>query len=175
MSDIAALFDKALDNARVAAERVTFPIRLAEKDAIQAKFSSPCRINPFDVPLAEKVAFLKEMDEKLNQPGVLQRVSELIFMRKQSFHGSGSETECHHGSILTPVSTKMTRGRPAKCPLTGKVTRLNRSTGSLSVNARIVRGDEPGAIATLSKRGSIAILPPGLYLQTHEQSVMPQS
>ena len=62
LGDLAGLFDKALDNARVAAERVTFPIRLAEKDAIEAKFASPCQINPFEVPLADKVAFLKEMD-----------------------------------------------------------------------------------------------------------------
>lgn len=34
ISNLAAVFDRALDNARVAAERVTFPIRLAEKDAI---------------------------------------------------------------------------------------------------------------------------------------------
>src|SRR5512136_1716764 len=36
LSDLATLFDKAFDNARVAAERVTFPVRLAEKDALQA-------------------------------------------------------------------------------------------------------------------------------------------
>ena len=83
LSDLAALFDKAFDNARVAAERVTFPVRLAEKDAIQAKFESPCAINPFEVPLADKVAFLKEMDEKLNQEGVFQRVCDMTFMRKQ--------------------------------------------------------------------------------------------
>ena len=43
LSDVDALFDKAFDNSRVAAERVTFPVRLAEKDAIQAAFESPCR------------------------------------------------------------------------------------------------------------------------------------
>ena len=55
LSSLSGLFDKAFDNARVAAERVTFPVRLAEKDAIQAEFTSPCQINPFDVPLAEIV------------------------------------------------------------------------------------------------------------------------
>jgi TldD protein len=83
VSSLSALYDKAFDNARIAAERVTFPIRLAEKDIIQAKFESPCKINPFDVPLAEKVAFLKDMDEKLNQAGVFQRFSSLAFVRKQ--------------------------------------------------------------------------------------------
>ena len=47
LSNLAALFDKAFDNARVAAERVTFPVRLAEKDAIQATFNSPNQIDPF--------------------------------------------------------------------------------------------------------------------------------
>ena len=83
LSDLGNLFDRAIDNARAAAERVTFPVRLAEKDAIQARFESPCRINPFEVPLADKVAFLQGMDQKLNQPGVVQRICELDFVRKQ--------------------------------------------------------------------------------------------
>ena len=73
-----------MDNARVAAERVTFPVRLAEKDTIQASFESPSRIDPFEIPLADKVAFLKEMDGKLDQKGVFQRVSSLTFVRKQT-------------------------------------------------------------------------------------------
>jgi TldD protein len=95
LSDLAGLYDKALDNARMAAERVTFPIRLAEKDAIEAKFASPCEINPFEIPLADKVAFLKEMDEKLNQAGVFQRLSQLDFIRKQIIFvdSEGSEIE----------------------------------------------------------------------------------
>ena len=83
VSNIGALFNKAFDNARIAAERVTFPIRLAEKESIQASFNSPNRIDPFTVSLADKISFLKEMDEKLNQLRVAQRVCELIFMRKQ--------------------------------------------------------------------------------------------
>jgi TldD protein len=83
MGNLAGLFDKAFENALVAAERVTFPIRLAEKDAIQARFESPSHINPFEVPLADKVAFLKEMDAQLDQKGVFQRVSSLTFVRKQ--------------------------------------------------------------------------------------------
>jgi TldD protein len=95
LSNLASIFDQALDNARVAAERVTFPVRLAEKDAIQARFESPCRINPFDVPLADKVAFLKELDASLNQEGVSQRMSNLYFTRKQIvfMDSEGSEIE----------------------------------------------------------------------------------
>src|SRR5512134_1980166 len=77
MANLTGIFDKALDNARMAAERVTFPVRLAEKDAIQDSFTSPSQINPFEVSLAEKVSFLKEVDEKLDKPGVFQRFSSL--------------------------------------------------------------------------------------------------
>jgi len=94
-SVLAALFDRALDNARVASQRVTFPVRLADKEPLQARFASPCQINPFKVPLAEKVAFLKEMDEQLNQEGVLQRIGDLTFMQKQIvfLDSEGSEVE----------------------------------------------------------------------------------
>jgi TldD protein len=95
LSDVPALFSKALDNARAASDRVTFPVRLAAKEAVQAQFTSPCRINPFEVPVADKVAFLKEMDEKLDQEGVFQRVADLSFIRKQILFldSEGSEIE----------------------------------------------------------------------------------
>ncbi|HSM25671.1 MAG TPA: DNA gyrase modulator, partial [Anaerolineaceae bacterium] len=83
LNDLSNIFEKALVNAKVAAERVTFPVRLAEKDAVMATFKSPNRIDPFSVTLEEKIDFLKTMDEKLNQPGVVQRVSEMMFMKKQ--------------------------------------------------------------------------------------------
>ena len=81
LSDLTTLFDKAFDNARVAAERVTFPVRLSEKDAICDTFSSPNRIDPFEVPLQDKVEFLRKMDEALNQAGVMQRMADLTFVR----------------------------------------------------------------------------------------------
>ena len=95
LSDLGALYDKAFDNARIASERVTFPVRLAEKDAIEAQFESPCQVNPFDISLADKVAFLKTMDEKMDQTGVEQRTCDLNFMRKQIvfMDSEGSEIE----------------------------------------------------------------------------------
>jgi len=90
-----AIFAKAFDNARIAAERVTFPVRLAEKDAITDSFTSPNQIDPFEVGLDEKVSFLKKMDEALNQKGVAQRMSWVEFVRKQIIFmdSEGSEIE----------------------------------------------------------------------------------
>jgi len=95
LSNPDAIFNKAFDNARIASERVTFPIRLAEKEAVIGSFNSPNQIDPFTVGLDEKVAFLQKIDAALNQPGVVQRISMLQFVRKQIIFmdSEGSEIE----------------------------------------------------------------------------------
>ena len=40
LGDLPGLFGKALDNAKAASQRVTFPVRLADKEAVQAQFAS---------------------------------------------------------------------------------------------------------------------------------------
>ena len=105
LSNLPALFDKALDNARAASQRVTFPVRLADKKAVQAEFASPCQVNPFQVPFAEKVAFMQEMDQRLDQAGVFQRIAELTFVRKQIVFvdSEGSEIE----KLITDVFAQL--------------------------------------------------------------------
>jgi TldD protein len=180
LGNVAGLFDKAFDNARVAAERVTFPVRLAEKDALQAKFESPCRINPFDVPLAEKIAFLKEMDEKMNQEGVFQRASDLTFVRKQIVFvdSEGSEIE----KLITEVfSSLQVAGLDDQGEMFERKYRLDRQGDSrgwesidrqlFSENAeRIVREmNQVRAAEVCPKEDRSVILLPGImFLQTHE-------
>ncbi len=180
LSDLPALFDKALDNARSAAQRVTFPIRLAEKDAIQARFESPCRINPFEVPLADKVAFLKAMDDQMNQPGVFQRRADLTFMRKQIvfIDSEGSEIE----KLITEVfSTLEVDGLDENGVSHERKFHLNRrgdsrgwesiDTQLFSENAeRIVREmNQILAAEPCPKEDRDVILLPGImFLQTHE-------
>jgi len=95
LSNPDAIFERAFDNARIASERVTFPIRLAEKEAIVGSFNSPNHIDPFTVGLDQKVAFLQKMDAALNQTGVIQRFGMLEFVRKQIIFldSEGSEIE----------------------------------------------------------------------------------
>lgn len=81
LGSIAATFDKALSNARAAAQRTARPIRLADKKVHHAQFSSPCRKDPLTVPVEDQVAFLREMDQALHQTGVEQR---LMFLETQS-------------------------------------------------------------------------------------------
>jgi TldD protein len=180
LSDLTALFDKAFDNARVAAERVTFPVRLAEKDAIQAKFESPCGINPFEIPLAEKVAFLKDMDAKLNQSGVFQRVCDLAFVRKQIVFvdSEGSQIEKLITEVFSTLQVSGLDENGETYERTFKPVRSGNTRGwetidpqLFSENAeRIVR--EMNQVRTAEEcpkeDRSVILLPGIMYLQTHE-------
>jgi TldD protein len=180
LSDLGALFDKAFDNARIAAERVTFPIRLAEKDAIQDQFTSPCQIDPFEVSLADKVAFLKAMDEKLNQPGVFQRVSELNFVRKQivfvDSEGSHIEKRITEVFPKLEVSGLDDQGMMHERKYRPSMNALSRGWETLDLasfteNAeRIV--SELSSILTAEpcpkEERSVILMPSMMFLQTHE-------
>ena len=181
LSDLDGLYDRALDNARMAAERVTFPVRLAEKDVIQAKFESPSQINPFEVPLAEKVAFLQEMDAKLNQTGVFLRISDLEFVHKQIIFvdSEGSEIE----KVITEVFSSLgVRGTDDKGESHQRSFNLGRHGSStrgwesldrqyFSENAeRIVKelNQVLAAEACPKDDRSVILLPGIMFLQTHE-------
>ena len=180
VSNVSALFDKAFDNARIAAERVTFPIRLAEKEAIQGTFSSPNRINPFSIPLADKVAFLKELDEKLNKPGVAQRVSEVIFMRKQIVYldSEGSEIEKNIIEVFPSVEVMGIDAQGESHSRKFKPARLSDTRGWETLDMqvfcenteRIVREMNEVLVAEDCPKDdrSVILLPGIMYLQTHE-------
>ena len=180
LADLDTLFDKALDNARIASERVTFPIRLAEKDAIQDSFSSPNKINPFDIPLEEKVDFLKRVDQALNQPGVMQRVSFFRFDNRQQVYidSEGSEIEKNIINVFTqirvmgmdkdggmqsrsyfPGRTGMTRGWESleEADFMGNADRIVKE-----LNQLLVAPDCP------KDKMSVILMPDIMFLQVHE-------
>ena len=180
LADLDTLFDKALDNARIASERVTFPIRLAEKDAIQDSFSSPNKINPFDIPLEEKVDFLKRVDQAMNQPGVMQRVSFFRFDNRQQVYidSEGSEIEKNIINVFTqirvmgmdkdggmqsrsyfPGRTGMTRGWESleEADFMGNAERIVKE-----LNQLLVAPDCP------KEKMSVILMPDIMFLQVHE-------
>jgi TldD protein len=180
MSNLSAVFDNALDNARAAAERVTFPVRLAEKDAVQAAFTSPCEIDPFDVSLSEKVEFLKEMDAALEQPGVFQRIGNLTFMRKQInfLDSEGSEIEKHITEVFAQIGVIGVDAAGATHERSFRLGRRGATRGWESIDPayfaenaeRIVRelNQVLQARACPVDDRSVILLPGIMYLQTHE-------
>jgi len=180
LSDLPALYDRAFDNARAAAERVTFPIRLAEKDAITDKFESPNKINPFEVPLSEKVDFLKAMDEKLNQKGITQRVIDLTFIRKQAIFvdSEGSEIEKLITEVFAGLQVNGEDKDGANHERKFKLGQHGTTRGWESIDIgyfaenaeRIVREINEVLVADPCPKEdrSVILLPGIMYLQTHE-------
>ena len=180
LGGLAGLFDQAFDNARVAAERVTFPVRLAEKEAIQARFESPCRINPFEVPLEDKVAFLKELDMKLDQKGVFQRICSLNFVRKQVvfLDSEGSQIEKLITEVFAGLQVNGLDDHGETFERTFRPGRHGLSRGWESLDQpffaenaeRIVRELNQVLAAEVCPREqcSVILLPGIMYLQTHE-------
>lgn len=181
LGNLPALYDKALDNAKAAAKRVTFPIRLAEKDAIQAEFESPCKIDPFEVPLGDKVNFLKKMDAKMNKEGVTQRVCDLTFTRKKivfvDSEGSQIEKRISEVFSLMQVSGVDDQGanheRKFKLWQMGKPTRGWESIDEalFNENAERIVGEMKQVLTAKTCPAddrSVILLPSIMYLQTHE-------
>lgn len=180
LSDLPALFDKALDNARAASQRVTFPVRLAEKDAVQAQYTSPNRINPFDVPLADQVGFLSEMDTRLNQAGVFQRYSTLNFMRKQIVFvdSEGSQIEKNITEVFAHLGVMGLDSEGEMHERTFKLNRRGDTRGWESIDPAYFAQNAERIVAELNQLltadpcpkedRSVILLPGIMYLQTHE-------
>ena len=181
LSDLPGLFGKALDNAKAASQRVTFPVRLADKEAVQAEFTSPCQVNPFQVPFADKVGLLKEMDGKLDQEGVFQRIAHLTFVRKQivfvDSEGSGIEkliTNVFAGlEVLGQDAQGETHERKFALGRDGTLSRgwesIDREIFAENAD-RIVRELNEVLVAEQCPKDerAVILLPGIMWLQTHE-------
>lgn len=180
LGNLPAIFDKAFDNARIAAQRVTFPVRLAEKDAIQAQFSSPNRVNPFRIPLSEKVAFLSEMDERLNQEGVFQRLVTLYFIRKQIvfLDSEGSQIEKNITEVFGGLDVTGVDAQGATHERSFVLDRQGDSRGWESVDRELFAASADRIVQELNQilvaeecpkdNRAVILLPGMMYLQTHE-------
>jgi len=180
LSNPEAIFDKAFDNARVASERVTFPIRLAEKEAIVGSFNSPNQIDPFTIGLDQKVAFLQKIDAALNQTGVVQRFGILEFVRKQIvfIDSEGSEIEkniievfpsIHAMGIDKDGGMQRRKYSPGRTGATRGWESIN-ETDFLANAERIVSELNQVLVAEDAPNGkmSVILLNGIMFLQTHE-------
>lgn len=181
LSGINGLYERAFDNACVASERVTFPVRLTEKDVIKDSFQSPNQIDPFEVPVAEKISFLKRMDDKLNQEGVFQRISDLYFIRKKIvfLDSEGSEIE---KDILEVFSILKVVGKDKEGETHRRSFKLGRqkrkTRGWESIDLKLCEENAERIVKELSQLlaaqdcpkedRSVILLPGIMYLQTHE-------
>jgi TldD protein len=180
VNNLPGVFDKAIQNARTAAERVTFPIRLAEKDAIQASFTSPNQIDPFSVTYREKVAFLKDMDDLLNQQGVSQRIVRLTLMRKQIIYcdSEGSEIEKQIIEVFPSIGVMGLDEEGGSHERTFRPSRLGDTRGWETIDQALFTREAERIVRELNQvlkadtcpkeDRSVILLPGIMFLQTHE-------
>ncbi|MCD4754162.1 MAG: TldD/PmbA family protein [Anaerolineaceae bacterium] len=180
VGNLAGLFDKAFDNARVAAERVTFPVRLSEKDALHGSFTSPNKIDPFTVSLSEKVDFLKEMDDILNQEGVAQRVADMSFVRKQIIIVDSEDSEIEKNIIEVFPSIQVMGMDEQGVAHTRKFSpgRIGDTRGWETLDRQIFRENAERIVKEMNEvrmapecpkdDRSVILLPGIMFLQTHE-------
>ena len=110
MTDVSITFDRAFANAAAAATRIKRPIRLADKEVLSGRFTSPCEQDPFEVPLAEQIALMKDLDSYVNKPEVEQRRVILSTVRNtiQYYDSEGAEIEKHITDIFPTIQVAAT-------------------------------------------------------------------
>ncbi|HNZ63081.1 MAG TPA: TldD/PmbA family protein [Bacillota bacterium] len=173
-------FDRAFANAAAAAARIKRPVRLADKEVLSGRFESPCGEDPFEVPLADKVAMLRDIDSFIRQPGVIQRRVKLSTVRKtiEYYDSEGAEIEKHIVDIFPSMQvaafddTGMMQSRkylpPRLAPTRGWET-MDLEHWRLQAD-RIVSEMRQLVEAPKCPEGrmSVILMPDMMYLQVHE-------
>jgi len=86
LAAVAACFDQALSNARAAAHLPGFPKDMGLPQPTKGSYRSPVEKDPFEVPLAEKLTFLKDIDATLKDEAIAQRIVWAAFQRRKIFY-----------------------------------------------------------------------------------------
>ena len=181
-ADTVQAFTRALDNARTAARLVAIPLDMGRKAAVTGAYSSPVDQDPFEVPLAEKLSFLQQLDARLTAGHVLRRMVMLELQRMNSFfwssEGSFIErrlTNCFASMmVLGHDADQQMQRRSKQLHTTGKGTR----GWEMVTDPELWSGRAEGIVEELAQlaqapelehgRKSVILLPGQGHLQVHE-------
>ncbi len=180
MSSPEETFDRAFANASAASTKVKRPIRLADKEVLSGRFVSPCAVDPFEVPMAEQIAMMRELDGYINQEGVMQRRVMLRTIRNtiQYYDSEGAEIEKHFVEIFPSIhvtsfdETGMMQGRKYQPPRLGETRgweTMDRDHWKEHAD-RIVAEMRQSVEAPKCPEGrmSVILMPDMMFLQVHE-------
>lgn len=101
LSAIPACFARALANSRAAARLPGFPKDMGPAAAVAGAYHAPVQQDPFAVPLAEKLAFLREVDATLRASHVEHRYVSASFQRRHVFYWSTDGSACERWQLNT--------------------------------------------------------------------------
>ncbi|HXF36441.1 MAG TPA: TldD/PmbA family protein, partial [Actinomycetota bacterium] len=111
-AEVARTAGLAVEIARAAARLPGQPVRLAEAEPATAHWHSPMRVDPFHVPLEEKVALLVEATRRMQQvPGLTFGEAMLDLFRRRIVFASSEgaaidQTITHSGGGIEAVAVR---------------------------------------------------------------------
>ena len=82
-SDLKIVAEKAYENAKAASVLTDKKIELMPKEIVKAEFKNPVNIDPFTVPLKEKVDHFLALDEKIKKEGLAYWGAQGTFYKKE--------------------------------------------------------------------------------------------
>lgn len=180
--DIPTCFDRALANARAAAQLPGFPKEMGKASPLKGCYRPPVKTDPFTVPLAEKVAFLKRVDEMLQGRTIAHRQVYCLFQRRCIFYWNSEGTEVDRRvsnifatmRVMAPDRDGRTQRRTANLDSDGTGTRgfewLTDPSGFAAHSERIKQelGEIVAAETLPARRRDVILLPGQGHLQVHE-------
>ena len=84
-NDIDNCFDLARNNAETASKLVNIRLDMGKLQAHCDSYRSPIEIDYFDVPLKEKLDFLRSIDNELNESWIAKRMIRAQFQRSSVY------------------------------------------------------------------------------------------
>jgi len=122
-----AVTAEAVEIARASASISRKPVRLAPKEPHTGSYTGPCEQDPFDVPLNEKIALLKQADEIMRRRERVKvtECSMSAWRTRQTYadtDGSRIEqtrTECGAGITATAIEAGDVQSRSYPCSMGG--------------------------------------------------------
>ena len=101
LSAIPVCFERALDNARAAADLPGFPRDCGTAQPVTGSYRSPVVRDPFEVPLLEKLTLLREIDAALQAPHVAHRYAMADFQRRHVYYWNTDGTTIDRWQLNT--------------------------------------------------------------------------
>ncbi len=106
LGNITACFDRALANARAASLLPGFPKDMGKAQPVKGQYRPPVKQDPFEVPLADKLGFLSNLDARLKGATVEHRVVSVNFQRRKIYYYNSEGTEVDRW-VLNTFGTMM--------------------------------------------------------------------
>ncbi len=105
INDLTMCFELAKKNAKTASTLMQTPLDMGVVSAHKGSYCSPVEIDPFDVPLKDKLDFLFQVDNSLKADWITKRYVMADIQKKNMFFFNSEGTEVERK--LTNIFAKM--------------------------------------------------------------------